>query len=171
MHAEDERGDSWRRITRAAERGFGPRRQLITARDHHRVVAYRKRAYALLLVLYTCCLRIDALLNARVEHLGYDKGHHVLRVKVKGGGWKKKPIPPVAWDALQDYLDGRTDGWLFCTRPATSSTNRRCGGCCGPWRVGPGWARSTTRYTGQGRRHHARAGEEGRPDRQGAALG
>ncbi|MER6162703.1 tyrosine-type recombinase/integrase [Streptomyces sp. NPDC001868] len=88
---------------------------LLTARDRHRVAAYRKRAYALLLVLYTCCLRIDSLLNARVEHLGYDKGHHVLQVKVKGGSWRKKPIPPVAWDALQDYLDGRTDGWLFCT--------------------------------------------------------
>ncbi|WP_406002398.1 tyrosine-type recombinase/integrase [Streptomyces sp. NBC_00829] len=88
---------------------------VVTARDHHRVAAYRKRAYALLLMLYTLCLRIDSLLNARVEHLGYDKGHHVLRVKVKGGGWKTKPIPPVTWDALQDYLDGRTEGWLFCT--------------------------------------------------------
>ncbi|MFJ8697352.1 site-specific integrase, partial [Streptomyces roseolilacinus] len=40
---------------------------VVTARDHHRVTAYRKRAYALLLLLYTCCLRIDSLLNARVE--------------------------------------------------------------------------------------------------------
>ncbi|MEU8526452.1 tyrosine-type recombinase/integrase [Streptomyces sp. NPDC048629] len=89
---------------------------VVTARDHHRVAAYRKRAYALLLVLYTCCLRIDSLLNARVEDLGYDKGHRVLHLeKMKGGGRKKKPIPPVAWDALQDYLDGRTEGWLFCT--------------------------------------------------------
>lgn len=32
---------------------------LVTARDHHRSAAYRTRAYALLLVLYTCCLRID----------------------------------------------------------------------------------------------------------------
>ncbi|KIZ15639.1 tyrosine-type recombinase/integrase [Streptomyces natalensis] len=89
---------------------------VVTARDHHRVAAYRKRAYALLLILYTCCLRIDSLLNARVEDLGYDKGHRVLHLeKMKGGGRKKKPIPPVAWDALQDYLDGRTTGWLFCT--------------------------------------------------------
>ncbi|MEU9796939.1 tyrosine-type recombinase/integrase, partial [Streptomyces sparsogenes] len=88
---------------------------LLTARDRHRVATYRKRAYALLLILYTCCLRIDSLLSARVEHLGYDKGHHVLRVKVKGGSWRKKPIPPVAWDALQEYLDGRAEGWLFCT--------------------------------------------------------
>ncbi|MCX4429600.1 tyrosine-type recombinase/integrase [Streptomyces mirabilis] len=91
-------------------------RLLRTARDHHRSTAHRKRAYALLLMLYTCCLRIDSLLNARVEDLGYDKGHRVLLLeKMKGGGRKKKPIPPVAWDALQDYLDGRTSGWLFCT--------------------------------------------------------
>lgn len=89
---------------------------LIIARDHHRVAAYRKRAYALLLVLYTCCLRIDSLLNARVEDLGYDRGHRVLLLeKMKGGGRKKKPIPPAAWDALQDYLGGRTEGWLFQT--------------------------------------------------------
>ncbi|WP_435613464.1 tyrosine-type recombinase/integrase [Streptomyces sp. bgisy159] len=87
----------------------------VTARDHHRVAAHRKRAYAMLLLLYTCCLRIDSLLSARVEHLGYDRGHHILRMKVKGGSWKNKPVPPVAWDALQDYLDGRTDGWLFET--------------------------------------------------------
>ncbi|GGU44550.1 tyrosine-type recombinase/integrase [Streptomyces violascens] len=93
-------------------------RFLAVARDEHRVAAYRKRAYALLLVLYTCCLRIDSLLNARVEDLGYDKGHRVLHLeKVKGGGRKKKPIPPLAWDALQEYLGGREaeSEWLFCT--------------------------------------------------------
>ncbi|WP_329167547.1 tyrosine-type recombinase/integrase (plasmid) [Streptomyces sp. NBC_01717] len=91
-------------------------RLLAVARDHHRVAAYRTRAYALLLVLYTCCLRIDSLLNARVDDLGYDKGHRVLLLeKMKGGGRKKKPIPPAAWDALQGYLDGRTEGWLFQT--------------------------------------------------------
>ncbi|MER6314424.1 tyrosine-type recombinase/integrase [Streptomyces sp. NPDC001581] len=88
---------------------------VVTARDHHRIAAYRKRAYALLLMLYTLAMRIDSLLNARVEHLGYDKGHHVLRMKVKGGSWRMKPIPPVTWAALQDHLDGRTEGWLFCT--------------------------------------------------------
>ncbi|MFC7872041.1 tyrosine-type recombinase/integrase [[Kitasatospora] papulosa] len=91
-------------------------RLVVIARDHHRVAAYRKRAYALLLMLYTCCLRIDSLLNARVEDLGEDQGHRVLLLeKTKGGGRKKKPIPPVAWHALQDYLDGRKTGWLFCT--------------------------------------------------------
>ncbi|WP_330335739.1 tyrosine-type recombinase/integrase (plasmid) [Streptomyces sp. NBC_00536] len=89
---------------------------LVTARDEHRIAAYRQRTYAMLLVLYTCCLRIDALLNARVADLAYDKGHRVLLLeKMKGGGRGKKPIPPAAWDALQSYLDGRTEGWLFCT--------------------------------------------------------
>ncbi|MGD6757317.1 tyrosine-type recombinase/integrase [Streptomyces sp. BH105] len=89
---------------------------LVTARDHHRAVAYRRRAYALLLTLYCCCLRIDSLLNARVEDLGHDKGHRVLLLeKTKGGGRKKKPIPPMAWAALETYLAGRTEGWLFCT--------------------------------------------------------
>ncbi|MCX5174047.1 hypothetical protein [Streptomyces virginiae] len=73
------------------------------ARDEHRVAAYRKRAYALLLTLYTCCRRIDSLLNARVEDLAYDKSHRVLLLKkTKGGGRKKKPVPPIAWETLQD---------------------------------------------------------------------
>ncbi|MFM9700836.1 hypothetical protein [Streptomyces europaeiscabiei] len=54
---------------------------LLTARNHHRVAAYRKRAYALLLMLYTCCLRIGSLLNARVEGFGYYKRHRVLLLK------------------------------------------------------------------------------------------
>ncbi|MFD5344680.1 tyrosine-type recombinase/integrase [Streptomyces anulatus] len=39
----------------------------------------------------------------------------LLLEKMKGGGRRKKPILPVAWHALQDYLDGRKTGWLFCT--------------------------------------------------------
>lgn len=35
--------------------------------------------------------------------------------KTKGGARRKKAIPPMAWAALQDYLDGRETGWLFCT--------------------------------------------------------
>jgi integrase len=86
-----------------------------TARDLHQPAAYRPRAYALLLMLYALCLRIDSLLAARVEDLGYDRGHHVLDVRIKGGTRKKKPIPPYVWDALMTYLDGRTTGPLFTT--------------------------------------------------------
>ncbi|MFD0509325.1 hypothetical protein ACFQ0G_53455 [Streptomyces chiangmaiensis] len=33
---------------------------MVTARDHHQPAAYRPRAYALLLTLYTVCLRVDS---------------------------------------------------------------------------------------------------------------
>lgn len=89
-------------------------RLLVAARDLHQPAAYRPRAYALLLMIYTVCLRIDSVLAADVEDLGYDRGHHVLNARVKGGT-KKKAIPPHTWDALHDYLDGRTSGPLFTT--------------------------------------------------------
>ena len=88
---------------------------LRTARDHHQPAAFRPRAYALLLMIYTVCMRIDSLLSADVEHLGYDSGHHVINTRVKGGTWKKKAIPPHTWHALMIYLNGRTTGPLFCT--------------------------------------------------------
>ncbi len=74
------------------------------------------RAYALVLCLYVLFLRVDSLLAADVEHLGYDRGHQVLRIQVKGGKWKKKPVPPFVWHALQDYVGDRTAGPLFVTR-------------------------------------------------------
>lgn len=88
---------------------------LVAARDLHVPAAYRPRTYALGLTLYTVCMRIDSTLNARVEHLGYDRGHHVLDARVKGGAVVRKTVPPVTWDALMSYLDGRTTGWLFQT--------------------------------------------------------
>jgi integrase/recombinase XerD len=90
-------------------------RLLKTARDHHQPEAYRMRMYALLLLLYTACLRIDSALSANVEDLGYDQGHHIISVRLKGGTPKKKPIPPHTWHVLQTYLDGRTSGPLFVT--------------------------------------------------------
>lgn len=101
---------------------------LLTARDRHRAAAHRKRAYALLLVLYTACLRIDALLNARVEDLGYDRGHHVIYVTVKGGARKEKALPPFVWDALQDYLGGWPPAGCSAPPAAASSTNPPYGG-------------------------------------------
>ncbi|MGK4586015.1 tyrosine-type recombinase/integrase [Kitasatospora sp. HPMI-4] len=78
--------------------------------------ALSKRAYALVLCLYVLFLRVDSLLAADVADLGYDRGHHVLRVRVKGGKVKRKAVPPIVWHALTDYLDGRASGPLFVTR-------------------------------------------------------
>jgi site-specific recombinase XerD len=74
------------------------------------------RTYALFLAIYTMALRVDSALSARVEDLGYDKGHRTLNVRLKGGRRKKKPVPPATGHAIDVYLDGRTDGPLFATR-------------------------------------------------------
>jgi site-specific recombinase XerD len=74
------------------------------------------RAYALVVVLYTLFLRVDSLLALEVEDLDYDRGHHVLRVTVKGGKKRVKPLPPLAYDALKTYIGDRATGPLFTTR-------------------------------------------------------
>ncbi|MET8014277.1 tyrosine-type recombinase/integrase [Streptomyces sp. NPDC005271] len=66
-------------------------------------------------LLYHLCLRIDAALGARVEKLGYDKGHHTLEVRVKGGTWVTKAVPPFVWHAIQVLIAGRTEGFTFST--------------------------------------------------------
>ncbi|MCQ4084030.1 tyrosine-type recombinase/integrase [Streptomyces sp. RB6PN25] len=88
---------------------------LRTARDHHQPAAYWPRAYALLLVLYALCLCVDSLLAAGVDDLGYEKGHRDLDVRLKGGARKPKPVPPYVYYALIVCLNGRTEGFLFCT--------------------------------------------------------
>ncbi|MGC5042463.1 tyrosine-type recombinase/integrase [Streptomyces albidoflavus] len=86
-----------------------------TARDEHPCRRTAFRLYVLILVLYYLCLRIDAALGARIEKLGYDKGHHVLEVQIKGGTWVQKPVPPFVWHAIQTLIAGRTEGFIFCT--------------------------------------------------------
>ncbi|WP_411143121.1 tyrosine-type recombinase/integrase [Streptomyces sp. x-80] len=78
------------------------------------------RLYTLLLMLYGMCLRIEAALGAQIEHLGYDAGHHVLNVEVKGGYWVKKAIPPLVYDAITTLIGDRTAGYIL-----TTSTGRR----------------------------------------------
>jgi site-specific recombinase XerD len=74
------------------------------------------RAYAVVVLLYTLGLRVDGALAADVSSLGYDRGHRTLTIVKKGGATAKLPLPPITVDALETYLDGRTDGPLFITR-------------------------------------------------------
>jgi integrase/recombinase XerD len=74
------------------------------------------RSYALLLAIYSIALRLDSALGAQVEDLGYDKGHRILNVRLKGGRRKPKVVPPATGHALDVYLAGRTTGPLFQTR-------------------------------------------------------
>ncbi|MFK8844908.1 tyrosine-type recombinase/integrase [Streptomyces sp. Ac-502] len=86
-----------------------------TARHEHPCRRTAFRLYVLILVLYHLCLRIDAALGARIEKLGYDKGHHTLEVQIKGGTWVTKAVPPSVWHALQVLIGDRTEGFIFCT--------------------------------------------------------
>lgn len=74
-----------------------------------------RRSYALCMLLYTVGLRIDGALGADVSSLGYDKGHRTITVRLKGGGTSKKALPPITSHAIDEYLDGRTEGPLFIT--------------------------------------------------------
>jgi integrase/recombinase XerD len=74
------------------------------------------RAYALCLLLYTTGLRVDGILGADVDDVGYDRGHRVLTVRLKGGTRSKVVLAPMAVHALEIYLAGRAEGPLFTTR-------------------------------------------------------
>ena len=80
-----------------------------TARQHD------PRSYALVTLLYLLGPRIDELLSLNVDQLGYDRGHHTLPLRLKGGKRKAAPLPPLAYDALRTYLGDRADGPLFVT--------------------------------------------------------
>ena len=79
-----------------------------------------KRAYALLMTLAATASRIGAILAADVADLGYDSGYRVLDLTVKGDKRQRFVLPPATIAAIEDYLDGRTEGPLFA-----SSTGRR----------------------------------------------
>jgi integrase/recombinase XerD len=73
------------------------------------------RSYALVTLLYLLGPRIDEILALDAGQVGYDRGHTTLPLTLKGGKKKPVPIPPLALDALQTYLDGRAEGPLFVT--------------------------------------------------------
>lgn len=78
--------------------------------------AWSPRAEALVKLLYLMGPRVDEVLALDADQLGYDRGHRTLPLRVKGGKTRPKPVTPLALDALERYLDGRTDGPLFTTR-------------------------------------------------------
>lgn len=84
-------------------------RLITAARD------WAPRSYALVALLYLLGTRIDETLALDVTDLGYDRGHRTLPLLRKGGKRQFVPVPPLALDALEQYLDGRTDGPLFMT--------------------------------------------------------
>ncbi|MFJ7269442.1 tyrosine-type recombinase/integrase [Streptomyces sp. NPDC099050] len=82
---------------------------IATARD------WAPRSYALVALLYLLGPRIDEVLALNADQLGYDRGHHTLPLRLKGGKRKRVPLPPLAYDALITYLGDRREGPLFQT--------------------------------------------------------
>ncbi|MFE7357061.1 tyrosine-type recombinase/integrase [Streptomyces sp. NPDC057543] len=78
--------------------------------------AWSPRAEALVKLLYRMGPRVDEILALDADQLGYDRGHRTLPPRVKGGKVRPKPVVPLALDALECYLDGRTASPLFVTR-------------------------------------------------------
>lgn len=74
------------------------------------------RACALFSLLAGNGLRVGEALAADVTDLDVERGHRVLRIVRKGGKRATAPLPATTADAIDTYLDGRTDGPLFATR-------------------------------------------------------
>ena len=87
------------------------RRLLAAARQHG-----SPRSIALLGLLAHTGLRIDEALSRDVQHLAHDCGHRILRLVRKGGRGGTTVLTAPVTRALDDYLDGRTEGPLFTTR-------------------------------------------------------
>ncbi len=65
------------------------------------------RDTALLRLLLDTGVRVGAMLGARLDSLGYDSGHRILRYVNKGGHPRVAVVPPHAGEALDRYLAAR----------------------------------------------------------------
>jgi integrase/recombinase XerD len=79
-------------------------------------VADGVRSAVLIGMLYLLGLRVSEALGARVEDLGWERGHRTLKITRKGGRTGRVPLP-VELVRLVDVLIGdRTSGTVICTR-------------------------------------------------------
>lgn len=77
------------------------------------------RTYAMLCMLVVTAARVGGVTQVELGALGWDDGHRVIDLPVKGpdGAWLRFPVPPYAWAAINAYLDfrGYEAGPLFQT--------------------------------------------------------
>ena len=71
------------------------------------------REHALASLLALNGLRVSEALNADVDDLGFERGHHVLQIVRKGGKRAIVPLAPRTARAVQLYIDGRARGPIF----------------------------------------------------------
>lgn len=99
--------------------------------------AWSARTEALVKLLYLMWPRVDEVLARDADQLGYDRGHHDLPLRVKGGKIRPKPVVPLALDALQGSSTAAPP--VLCSRqgPGRGCASRRCGSCCAASRPRP----------------------------------
>ncbi len=86
-------------------------RRLLRAAENHGSA----RSRSLLALLATTGVRVGEALSRDVEHLGYDRGHRVLRLDRKGGRGDRTVLTGPVVRALDAYLGSRETGALFVT--------------------------------------------------------
>ena len=72
---------------------------------------HREHALASLLALNG--LRVSEALNADIEDLGFERGHHILRITRKGGKGAIVPLAPRTARSVRPYIGERTTGPIF----------------------------------------------------------
>lgn len=73
------------------------------------------RSEALITLLLNNGLRISEALACDVDHLGWDRGHRILRLSRKGAKISRAPLAPSTAHAIDAYVDGREAGPIFIT--------------------------------------------------------
>ncbi len=71
------------------------------------------REHALASLLASNGPRESAALNADIDDLGFERGHHILRIVRKGGKGAIIPLAPRTARAVQRYIGERTSGPIF----------------------------------------------------------
>lgn len=77
------------------------------------------RSSAIIRLMLTNATRCEIVCTAGITDLGWDRGHRVLTIRVKGNKLKRMPLPPPTAHAIDTYLASRDNpagGPLFATR-------------------------------------------------------
>ena len=72
-----------------------------------------RREHALASLLALNGLRVSEALNAGIDDLGFERGHHILRIIRKGGKGAVVPMAPRTARAVQLYINERASGPIF----------------------------------------------------------
>ena len=108
----------------------------LSREDMEQMLAYARaresrRTIALLSLMFSTGCRVGSVIEVTVGALGHDSGHRTIDLPVKGGTTKRFVLPPVAAEAIDDYLrerqeeTGRGTGGLEAAAPLFATRNGR----------------------------------------------